>query len=71
MIAEKHKLPPPAFLFNVDALLTVLLLMLKLHRCRWRRIEDGTECIQSLQAMPWPPFTAGTIHFMAGNCHCL
>ena len=55
--------------FHADALLIVLLLMLKLHCCRWRRIEDGTEDIQSLQAIPWPPFNAGTLHLMAGNCH--
>ncbi|KAL0017927.1 hypothetical protein WJX77_004619 [Trebouxia sp. C0004] len=35
------------------------------HENRWRRIEDGTECIQSLQAIPWPPFSAGIIAALA------
>ena len=67
MITEKRKL---LFFLKIDALLTVLLLTLKLHCCRWRRIEDGTESIQSLQAIPWPPFSTGTMLFMAGGCHC-
>ncbi|DBA74496.1 TPA: hypothetical protein ACH3X2_000960 [Trebouxia sp. C0005] len=40
------------------------------HETRWRKIEDGSEYIQSLQAIPWPPFSAGTLHCMAGGCHC-
>ncbi|DBB05306.1 hypothetical protein WJX82_004173 [Trebouxia sp. C0006] len=35
------------------------------HEERWRRIEDGTEDIQSLQAIPWPLFNAGIIAALA------
>ncbi|KAA6423932.1 MAG: hypothetical protein FRX49_05891 [Trebouxia sp. A1-2] len=31
----------------------------------WRKIEDGSEYIQSLQAIPWPPFSAGMIAALA------
>ncbi|KAL0035698.1 hypothetical protein WJX79_009126 [Trebouxia sp. C0005] len=35
------------------------------HETRWRKIEDGSEYIQSLQAIPWPPFSAGMIAALA------
>lgn len=68
MVAESVKFS--FFLFYADALLTVSFPQLELHCCRWRKIEDGSEYIQSLQAIPWPPFSAGTLHCMAGGCHC-
>lgn len=35
------------------------------HENRWRSLEDGTKDIQTLQAIPWPPFSTGIIAALA------